>query len=422
MKRILSILLAVACLLSLVACGTKNDENTQGGVSNEPDTSINTPIEETGEKQEAKYSSERFSSTALEKLLKDWNYIEEEDFGSAIAKINGRIIDVQTKEDNNHFLTASGFYELNSLLMWTREYNIDIGNNTKIITICRDTFTLADENGKLTVFGLKNDNTDNDKIVKWEEIELANSELFVGGETYYIWDDLYVFTDINKDEMTVKVYSYNPETIYSENVDFGYIETLTIPFKEKLDSNIKEYIISDEKYCTEGFILLENGELLYVNPLINSVDGETHQHAILTPKQIAQDVEKVWNAKAYNSIIVKKNGDDKNLYLYTVLDTDNGYSVEENVVAMPDNLSIDNINDIIEINIRTYQEFIAIFSNGDVYGHYKDAWTYLPEVTNAYKQCGKLSCMTFEGKPVYFFDDGYLYVHLNDDEYEKYGK
>lgn len=427
MKKILSFILIIVCLLSMVACGKPMDNAKKPTSLN----TGNTTIEETGEKQNAKYESEHFSFVPLGKMLEHWNYQEENEgvFEPLIEKVNGRILDTHVANDSNYLLTSSGLYEIHRVLFWYEEIDIDIGNNTKIVTVCNNVIVLADDDGNLSVYAPReNDPEAANDLVRWDipELQLAETDIFVGGKTFDVWDDVYAITNVGQKEMTAKIFGY--QDIYTENSTFKYFGEETFNYMTAykgeeitLSAPVKQYIPLKSMNTPNGFILLEDGQLFYVNPEIHSVYGG---RAVFLPVMVVSNADSVWSTYRESVVFTKLYGDTHTIFYSSVLEDENGnYSIEEKSIPLPDGFTTQDIEDVSIPSSRSSYLFVTL-KNGDIYmctdyGTYND-WVFAEDVSNAYKQCGKVDFTDFEGKTAFLFDDGYLYVQLSDEELKQF--
>ena len=422
MKKIIAILVCLALLVALTACGNSN--KTEKPAEQQGQSVLDK--EEPTEKQEAKYESENLSSKATLDFFKKYysqSYSDGPSPAETFENINGRIVDVYEKGNECYILTSSNLYcFLKGLHTCTKE-NIDIENNTKIVIACEDVIILSDNENNYSLYAPKLTSIDeahSAEKIKWEmkEFVIEKDDLLLGGETWFLYDEILIITDTNKKYITFKTFSF--DKIYEEDCSFKYLETENLPFKEKLNAEIKETLPGKCRNEAYYFLLLENGDLSYMQILHNSVDADKKPY-VITEKNITDRAEEIWNTNAINQIVARLKNDDKTLHFYSCHSSDSECKLKERKFHLPENLFAKDVKEILYVDAN---DLCVLFENGDVYLCRTGKWYLSEEISNAYKECGKLKCINFLDNNIdsigdfyFLFDDGHWYS-LNDEIYE----
>ena len=410
MKRLISILLITILVLSLCACG--NTTHTEETKPNETSTTQQEPPEVTTEpeevivKMEPQYNMESFSTDALYEAFQEYDE-QSKIIGTDLYKaVNGRIVDAKAVKEDIYFLTNDSIYVLDRALFWSKTLNIDVDNNTNIITACRDTITLGDNNENLTIYnnllGESGGNGVTYEKCVIDELKLNDNDIFVGNQSSMIWDDVYIITDVQKSGITAKIFTHT--TPYEANNTFAYSETGTYPFSKEFSTEIEEILFSQDLETANGFVLLKNGELHYFDAEIGSVN-KTRQMSIYGDP--IQNVIRVWNSRYPNCTIVEKN--DGKLYSVRVINGDE-WSYTESEIVLPEELTTDMVAQFTHFD--SYRDrMYFVLNNGDIYTNIADGNTMIKhELLSEYNKNNNLiALIDIAGYVVAIMDDGYMY-------------
>lgn len=421
MKRFSCLFLALVMVFAITACGKDTSQND----NDRKDSLTDTAPDAYPEKQEPKYDSKYLSATAIEKVM--YAHYQDEENNHADSKlfgqINGLILDEHTVDFVCYFLTTTGLYRVGNRFFDCVKIDIDTGNNTKIVTVCnKGVIVLADDENNLSLYAPRCDGSTNEgEIIKWDidEFKINDEDFVVGGSSLFLWDYIYIFSDVCTDGLRVSTFTY--DKIYEEDAAFKYIGTYSIAYNKSLDSEVVKYIPSKGLDRAEGFLLLEDGELSYVMPNSSSWGDIVEESTMDIMYTLCTDAENAWALLRDDEIVVRKSGKDKSLFYYKLTETDSKYSSTEYELVLPDAVDINDIEDVIHLDDYLSTEFYIVLNNNDVYRHaYEGNWEFCEEVTNALKSSSTMKHFNFEGIPCFVFDDGYAYMLLNDLLIEEY--
>lgn len=408
MKKIIALLLAFTFIFTLSACG-KTTEKENIVQPNEEETKAE--IIETTEKQNPKYNSDKFNTDALYNTFVSFSDREKEIATNLYDKINGRIVDVKAVGEMIYFLTPSGLYGLHRAMLFAETLVLDVGNNVKIITVCRDTVTLSDKDGNLSIYtNLLGKEGTSETYEKFdiEEFVLNDGDIFVGFENSIIWDDVYIFTDIKTSGITAKIFTHTSP--YEEDNRFDYCETKTFNFSEPLNSEIKEVVFSQDLNEADGFVLLENGDLYHFTTEISGIFGNRKFQIC---GDAVKNVKKVWNDRKTNIIFAEKE-DGKIYEVKFVTDDNNKWSFAEVEVVLPDNIGPNDIQKFVQ-NSDYNNAVYFVLNNGDVYMVNNTNDYEKHELLSEYNRDGKLkNIVDIWGYPVAIMDDGNMYSIITE--------
>lgn len=362
MRKIIAILLALTFIISLSACGKSTDKET----TTQPPTTETPKIEitETTEKQNPKYNSEKLKTELVENLFNGMSGENAEDFKNVYEAINGRIVDIKAIDDLIYVLTPSALYEVHETMVFCQALQLDIANNTKIVTACENIIVLSDDKNNLTIYNdLLGEEGNSDYYEKCDikELILESDDIFVGFAQSVAWDDAYIITDIKSSGITAKIFTQtNP---YEADNKFDYYKTESFKFSKDLNGEIKKMIFSQDMDTSDGFILLDNGDLYYFEGIMCTY---------YSPRQFniygdaIKNAKNVWNSRVSDNIYVEK--EDGKIYKIDFYQSDDKCGCAEEIINLPSELNTEDIETFLFLD-DYYDTLFVVLNNDDIYSN-----------------------------------------------------
>lgn len=406
MKKIIAILLSLTFIISLSACGKTAEKET----ATQPPTTETPKIEivENTEKQPSKYENTELNTTPVKNLFNNLTSDGAEEIKKAYEAINGRIIDAKAVDETVFFLTPSGLYSFHRILFFGGVLQLDIGNNTKIVTAGEDIIILSDDEGNLTIYNsLLGEEGTSDYYEKCtiEELTLDNDDILVGFEQSVGWDDAYILTDVKSSGVTAKIFTQtNP---YEIDNTFDYLRTETFEFSSSLNSEIKDIVVSQDMDTSEGFILLENGDLHYFEGVMCTY-YKPRQFTIRG--DAVKNVKNIWNDRKADIVYVEK--EDGKFYKVDFGESDEKWVYSEEVLNLPSEIKSEDIKTFLAPD--SYYGYIFIeLNNGDIYTNFNSTDIGIFEkhesLSELNRNDGIIKIVEIEGHIIVIADDGNMY-------------